>query len=439
MTPRPARNNLLAGLFVLGSLVLAVVVSFVLAERGAGRGATRFTVRFALGDGTAGLQPDSPVTLGGQPVGRVLGLGFAADKGVASGVDVRVEVRRDVTLFENASIFLEKPLLGTLSSINIASVGTEGAAASAGTARIESGETVPASLAPPAFLAQAGLGPMQVDQIRQTISDAQQAVDRLSSLIDKSSPEVETALTDARVLIADARANLASWDTSVDATLKNVEEASARLTPMLDKGDKVLTDADSAVLSAKTLFDDTRAVIADNRQRIDTIILDLWAAADKVNSDTVPLLTDALRDARAAMGEAQLAVSDVRDLVTQEGPSLRRTLANMRLMSDQLKLTAIEVRSHPWRLLHEPTTKELESQALYDATRSYAAAASDVRAAAETVQALTSAARRNALAGGDEATTQKLDEAGEALVKAMQGFRGAEQAFLSELVEREKK
>lgn len=438
MTPRPARNNLLAGLFVLLSVVLAVVVSFMLAERGAGRGATRFVVRFSLSDGTAGLQSGSPVNLGGQPVGSVSDLRFEASKdGPQSAVLVDVEVRKDVILYENLSAFLEKPLLGTLSSINIASAGTPQATNFQGsTARIEPGEVVQGSLAPPAFLAQAGFGPMQVEQIRETISDAQKAVDRLSTLIDKSSPEVETALADARSLISDAKTNLASWDQSVDITLKNVENASARLSPMLDKGAKVIDNADAAITSAKAAFDDARAVIADNRQRIDTIIQDIWAAADKVNGETVPLLTDALRDARSAMGEAQLAVSDIRDLLTQEGPNLRRTLANVRLMSDQLKLTAIEVRSHPWRLLHEPNTKEIEAQALYDATRSYAAAASDVRAAAETVQALTAAARRNP---GDESQSTKLDAAGEELLKAMQGFRDAEQKFLSELVEAEKK
>lgn len=442
MQPRPGRNNLLAGLFVLLSVVLAVAVSFMLAKRSAGSGAVRFTVRFSLADGAAGLQSGSPVTLGGQPVGQVLSVGFEHPEGLKddalpTAVSVRVEIRRDIILFENASIYLERPLLGTLSSINIASPGQPGAKSHVGTSeRIEAGEVVQATLAPPTFLAQAGLGPQQVDQIRQTITDAQRAVDRLGAMIDKSSPEVETALADARSLIANAKTDVGQWSQSVDATLKNVESASARLSPLLDKGDKVLTDADAAVASAKALFDDTHATIADNRRRIDSIIQDVQAATAKLNGESVTALNDTLRDARTAMGEAQLAISDIRDLLTQEGPNLRRTLANVRLMSDQLKLTAVEVRSHPWRLLHEPTTKELESQALYDATRSYAAAASDVRAAAETVQALSAAAKQSP---GDAGTVKRLDEAGESLSKAMEGFRDAEQKFLSELVEQQQK
>ncbi|MFO0832171.1 MAG: hypothetical protein U0637_10035 [Phycisphaerales bacterium] len=438
MQPRPGRNNLLAGLFVLMSLGLAVAVSFVLAKRGAGSNATRFVVRFTLSDGAAGLQSGSAVTLGGQPVGRVLSVDFDGAGGGESaptGVWVRVEVRRDIVLYENASVYLERPLLGTLSSINIVSPGGPGAGEHQGASeRVEGGDVVVATLAPPAFLSQAGLGPEQVEQIKQTVADAQKAVERLGTMIDKSSPEVETALADARTLIADARTNLGRWNQSVDSALQNVEAASTRLSPMLDKGEQVLTDAGGAVASARGLFDDARSALADNRQRIDGILIDVREASAKINSESLASLNDALRDARTAMGQAQLAVTDVRDLLTQEGPNLRRTLANMRVMSDQLKLTAIEVRSHPWRLLHEPSAKELESQALYDATRSYAAAASDVRAAAETVQALTAAAKRDPT----EANARKLDEAGEALARAMEGFHDAEQGFLSELVAKDR-
>ena len=59
-----------------------------------------------------------------------------------------------------------------------------------------------------------------------------------------------------------------------------------------------------------------------------------------------------------------------------------------------------------------------------------------MRAAAETVQALSAAAKKYP---DDAGTAAKLDEAGEALGKAMQTFRDAEQMFLSELVEKTKK
>ena len=104
-------------------------------------------------------------------------------------------------------------------------------------------------------------------------------------------------------------------------------------------------------------------------------------------------------------------------------------------MSDQLKLTAIEVRSQPWRLLIQPTTKEFESQVLYDATRNYATAASDLRGASEALEAL--------LAKGGTATDATTDaqkasiaELSDRLKEAFTKYRDAEQALLDKLIEK---
>jgi hypothetical protein len=94
-------------------------------------------------------------------------------------------------------------------------------------------------------------------------------------------------------------------------------------------------------------------------------------------------------------------------------------------MSDQLKLTSIEVRSQPWRLLHQPTTKELSAQVLYDATRAFAEAASNLRAASESLQA--------ARPGSD--TAHLSDE----LRTAVERYRTAEQALLDKLIENDRK
>jgi len=93
-------------------------------------------------------------------------------------------------------------------------------------------------------------------------------------------------------------------------------------------------------------------------------------------------------------------------------------------MSDQLKLTAVEVRSQPWRLLHQPTTKEFSSQVLYDATRAYAEAASDLRAASESLQAT----------GG-----QQSEEMVEQLTRAVAKYKAAEQALMDKLIANDKK
>ena len=188
MQNRGARNNTLAGLFVVASLVLGVWVAFMLADRGAGMNATRFIVRFPVEQGAAGISLGSPVLLGGQQVGQVIGISFGdavkgdkAGKDVpASSVDVRVEVREDVALFENAQVYLEKPLLGSLSNINVVTPGTDTLSVFNGkSAKVENGEVLVAGVAP-GLLAQAGLGPTQLDQLKRTLENVDKSVLRLT-------------------------------------------------------------------------------------------------------------------------------------------------------------------------------------------------------------------------------------------------------------------
>ncbi len=76
--------------------------------------------------------------LAGQQIGRVRSVDFAtAPDGSATAVNsVGVEVRGNLTLYENAGVYLQLPLLGTLSSINISSVGTPAATPHAGSKQL---------------------------------------------------------------------------------------------------------------------------------------------------------------------------------------------------------------------------------------------------------------------------------------------------------------
>ena len=108
-------------------------------------------------------------------------------------------------------------------------------------------------------------------------------------------------------------------------------------------------------------------------------------------------------------------------------------MQHARPAGDQLKLAAIEVRSQPWRLLHEPDTKELSTQALYDATRSYASAASDVRAASEALSQV-SLMQRTGATMSDTDLAKNLADLSERLRTSMEGFSAAERKLLETLV-----
>lgn len=435
MAQRSSRNNILAGLFVVLSVLLGVWVTFMLADKGPGAGGMRFTIRFSMDVGAAGLGEGSSVLLGGVPIGRVVSVNIDASgpAGVPTGINVDVEVRKDLPLYENAGIYLEKPLLGSLSNINIAHAGTPelgaGLVQQGSSTRIESGERVMANLAPPGFLAQAGIGPDQIKQVQGILTSIERSVTRVEQSVSSGSPQLDDSIAEVRTLVADARTSFGEWSKKIDSTLANAETASQKWTPLVDEAQKV-------VQSAQTLFEETRAILRDNRARIEETIASAQSFVNKLDKESAQQLNDALSSARSAMAQAQQAIADVQGLVSQETPGVRKILANLRLTADQLKLTSVEVRSQPWRLLHTPTTKELSQQVLYDATRAYAEAASDVRAASEALSnyALTrpqEVSSSAASAPSDDAIVELTDK----LAKAMENFHKAERAMLRELVD----
>ena len=424
----PQRNNILAGVFVLAGLALAVWASFVLADRAPLGGLRRFSIRFSIASGAPGLKHGSPVTLAGQQIGRVVDVTFEGSPGQAAkpmsprSVLVRVEVERRFAFYENARVNIEKPLLGNLSTINISNAGDPATVASAqgGDPELQDNEVIGGSISPPGFLADAGLGPEQIDDIRATLKSAKEATQRVNDLVGRAGPGVEKSLADAQAVIADVRDNIKHCSERLDAIGANAQAASERLNPMLDHADKVVSNADG-------LIDDARGAIKDNRPGIDAAVKNIESASAKLDRDTIALLNDSLKDARGALASFDTAVTRVSAMLTEQKPNIARTLANLRLTSDQLKLTAIEVRSQPWRLLHEPTTKELSSQVLYDATRQYAEAASDLRAASDALAAA---------ASPDNAQhPDALGDLSSKVAEALDRYRKSEKLLLEKLVQ----
>lgn len=425
------RNNVLAGLFLLLGIGLAVGVSFILQERGPRGRTMEFTVRFSLAEGAAGIKRGSPVLLGGQQIGRVKWakvLQKEGDEPLPTGIAVRVEVRASLLLYENASVLLEMPLLGALSSINIVHPGNASEVTSPqGTPRIEDGDVIQGRVAPPAFLAQAGFGPEQGQQVKRIIGSAESAVDRLNALLTDTTPKLNKSIDDIAAITGSFRSDMDRWSGMVDEILKKTDSAAGKVNPLLTHADASLDLFDKAV-------GDIRGVITENRSRIDETLESIRQITERFNGEGISNLNAALKDARDALGSFSKAVDRAESLLASEAPGVRRILANLRLMSDQLKLTAIEVRSQPWRLLVKPDTKEFESQVLYDATRAFATASSDLRGASEALEAALAAAQ-----DGTPAQREQIDTLSKSLSDSFGNYRKAEQDLLDVLVKQREK
>lgn len=425
------KANLLAGGFLLGGVVLAVAMSFMLADVSLTRTA-EYVVRFSIKDGATGLAPDAAVRVGGQQVGKVKAVRVEKDTQGEYVVNATIAIRADIELYEDAWAYLEVPLLGTASTINIPYLGdgSEVESAQNGSPKLAAGEVLAGSIAPPAFLANAGFGPEQREQLKRMFTETERSLREFADAIETIRPKIEPAADDILASIASARRTVESveqdidgWRGNISATLANAEEASGKFPPMVDDAKLVLADAKEMIRSG-------RAVLDDNRPRIDNILADTEATIAGVKEDWVPggtnLLTRATDglDAYADLGKRADA------MFIEQQPSLEKTLANLRTMSDQLKFLAIEARSQPWRLLHRPDTKELENQLLYDSARSYAVAVGDLRAASEAMEAVIT---RAGLTG--EVDPAQMQAMRAELQEAFEHYASAESDLLDRMIE----
>ena len=423
-----SRNNVIAGLFVVAAMILAIAISVAVSGVQKRLLPTKaYTIEFDVADGAAGLKIGSPVMLGGQEVGRVVKIGFAPPGGKPKVVAVGVVISSGITLFQDAWAFLERPLLGSMSAINISRIGGE-----AGGGDKDHPEKPPApvlaeggvlhgTIAPPAFLAQAGFGPDQAKQVQRIFSDAEDAVGRLKTMtqrvdeqLDPSLKGFRQSLDDVNAMTADARKKWTEiWSGQVDSLLAKTDKAADQL-------NTTLTDADKLVRDAQKAMD-------DNRPALDRSIANIDAAMQRLKDEAVGKLADALDTGKAGAQEFKDLSQEVRRILQEETPNIEKILGNLRLAGDQVKLMAVELRRNPWRLLYSPKTKELEAELFYDAARTYAEAVSDLRAAGESIEAASK---------GSLPDRESLVHMGRSLDEAFGRYQQAEKVLLKRMEER---
>ena len=316
------------------------------------------------------------------------------------------------------SVFIELPLLGTVSTINIPAVGTEASG------RLEPGSKIKGTLSPPAFLSQAGYGEAQKGQmqlIREKGAQIAEDIKAITADVKGRVGPVGDQLTDilARVkeFVEDAKRWVAEWGPKV--------------TSALDAANVAVKNLDGGIDDARKFIATGQKTLDENRPRIDSIIKNADEAMAKINDKVVKEIEDALARANGALQGFRETGEKLNALVAEQTPEIRLTLANLRLASDQLKLTMAEIRRNPWRVLYSPGKKELEQELVYDAARSFAQASSDLNAASASLEAVMAAAK---------ASNQPVDAAQvkfltDSMNDAFKRYRAAEEQFRKRLFE----
>lgn len=436
MAARSSRNNIIAGGFVLGSIALAVAVVIALAGGSNLLNPTNtYTIRFPLEIGAGGVDVGSQVLLGSQPIGKVTRWQFVqapdGTSGRPTGVDVTCEVRADITIYEDAVAELVVPLLGVGTKINIVSPGTGTAikAPQNGDPRLEENEILTGQEGMAPFMRQAGYGADQRAQVQKTIAQISEASEKFNRIVTQLEKEfnpdtgqVSGILGDVRSVTRDVSTRWPGWAEKVDTVLVSGQDFIDKLRPF----------GDQAREGYQAVIDRITSMVDTNRPKVDEAVENARQLAVKANTEGWQQVQDALTKGQNGIDAFREAAERASSLLKEQTPEIRTILANARLASDQLKLTTTEVRAAPWKLLGGPTgKKELENEVLFDAARAYALAASDLKAAAASLEALSDP--RGAGPGAFDRTSAA--DLAKQLESAFSKYQEAEQRFLGRLME----
>jgi ABC-type transporter Mla subunit MlaD len=416
-----AGTNFIVGLWTLaglaGGMFLLLSLSSVtwLTER-----RSDYTVRFSISEGATGLKQGSVVRVGGQDVGVVRSVAYATDgNATPEFVDVVISIRRELPLYKDAVVQLELPLLGSVSLINIPSVGTFAMG------KLEEGGMIDGNIAPPAFLSQAGYGDKQRAELQRIFDRSAKIADnvesvtaQLSGKIDQTLTSVETLVTDVRTTTTDLRARVDTWSPKIDSVLTSAQTFTGNLETSRKNADELLQTARQGVT-------DVRELLAANRPSVDASVKNIEQLTQKLNAQLLSDIQAVLADARKGLETFEQTGQRATALLAENQPEIRMIMANARLASDQLKLTMTEIRRNPWRVLYQPGKKELEQELLYDAARTYADAVSDLRAASASIEAA-------ATSNNPALDTSRIKDE---LQSALDRYRQAESQFLSKLLD----
>lgn len=375
------RNNVRMGIFVTIALSAAVAVIVILS--GAWAEVTQrtetWTVIYPVSAGVSNLKSGGDVRVGGVTLGRVVEVQPDVKRGETfEEIHVIFDLDRDVQLYNDAAVYVASALIGSDAWLNITDVGEPSAGAPVRNT-LRGSQT--------AGMLTTMLGAENAAATDEIVNSARQFSDFLAGIPHRYDAEIAPIFADVRATTTDVR-ELAEemrheqwpqWREQVDAVLSWANDFSGTLDQAAGEGTALLTDA--------------RGMLAENRQdvraavgNVEAASVDVQAMTSRLRSQTLDKVDELLETGKSGLADAVAVIERLRTDYEAWSVDLNDVLGNASLASQQLKLATIEIRRSPWKLLYRPTADELEHELLYEAARSFAVAAADLKAASESTQ-----------------------------------------------------
>lgn len=373
------RQNLTAGAFVISGVILAVV-TLVIIQRLTLSPQAAYQVRFTIEEGVGGISAGSVVQVGGLPRGTVTAVTPIFDGDRLSAIEAAIEIDKSIRFSSDATVLRMSPLLGNVGFLNFTNLGGK-----PGSTVVEPGGTIEASPSP-GMLATIVGGENAAD-----VGEVIENVQRLSVLLGDEVPKdynefVRPSLADVRTVVGDVAQRWPTWSGEVSTTLANAVQASAALVSGID-------DAKALIDKAEQPVDQIADLVRTNAPTVETILADAKNASEQVdilvknlNEEAMPKLLGVLGSAQQSLDNVAAMLGDLRPELARQIPQVRSMLTDLRETASDLKLSMIEIRRNPWRLLYQPTSEVIAHENLYDAARNFTIAAADLKVAGESLQ-----------------------------------------------------
>lgn len=393
--PKKQYNELTAGLFVLAALGIGAAV--VLWVGAAGLFSTRgqtVVFRVSQDTGSLGVAAGAVITLGDAEIGRVHRVEARPDEN-ACFYYAQLD-RDDVTIYSDANAVVVSPPIGQAKIVLLCAGAGEQLADANHPVALSGGldqvmtriNSMAENMERTTVLIRQELEPNQAGGllagIRGVVGKIDTTVDALGRFV--GNVERETVATDPNSFVGKLHSSAGNINVATASLAHQLDPNSdktmaAKLSRALGSVDTQL-DAnvnDSLMRKVRAAADELTGMIAETRPKVKETMDSVSSAARQIDAYTkkdIGALLAGLREANTKIlkiaGDFSSVSEQVKEVVATNRDNVDEMLDNLALVSVNLKAASEEIRRNPWRLLHSPDQKELRSQNLYAAVRSFA-------------------------------------------------------------------
>jgi ABC-type transporter Mla subunit MlaD len=348
------QNNVKAGIFVLVSIIIGLVVFSVLTNAWGRIFSTTSTYHavFEIRQGIGALSAGSKVKLGGVLVGNVSSVKPRAESDEpVSLIDVIFKFDNQFALYDNASIHARAGLLGTSGWLEVSDVGS-GSKANSKTELVGTTETMVTQL----------LG----SDAEINISKSLGALRKLSEALVDDSGALNLLLgsNDAIAIkeaINSAKSSLATLDSIMKKTGLVFPEWKAMITT-------ILSDSKNIPNQINETLEKIRLIVSD------------------VQADVLPNIRKSMESLTNSMDSLELMSKTYQTYSPEWAAKITKIVGNVDQISSRAKAAIDDISASPWRLLYRPTNKEIAYEQLNAASWQLLTALSDLRVSAEALE-----------------------------------------------------